>query len=108
MNKQGFSVTFETITPESAEHGDVEERGYIVENASLRDALSDFQHEGCHVVADSSPVHFPRGFTAYCTNDGARNYYEQGITENRSLHIPDHITAASRLRIARLVDCYGI
>ncbi len=104
----GFSVTFETITPESAEHGDIEESGFIIENVSLRDALSDFQCHGCYVEADSTPVRNPRWFTAYETNDGTRDYYEQGITENRSLHIPDHITEASRLRIARQNGSSGI
>jgi len=37
MNK--FSVTYEIVTPESAEYGDAEDRGWVVEDATLRDAL---------------------------------------------------------------------
>jgi hypothetical protein len=30
-----FDITFEIVTPESAEHGDAESRGYIWEGATL-------------------------------------------------------------------------
>ena len=50
----GFSVTFATITPESAEHGDYEETGFAVENVSLREAW------------DNGP-----GFVARLTRSGA-------------------------------------
>ena len=108
--RKGWNVTFEIVTPESAEHGDAESRGFVSENQTLRDALEDWGGDGCHVEADCYPVDAsipPSWFTAYNVNDGTRSYYEDGEEESRGLHIPDRITVASRLRLARLIGCYG-
>lgn len=108
---KGFSVTFDVVTPESAEHGDFAESGYVIQDVSLRDALAELDADGCHVEADCCPVSLqcpPRWFTAYDTNQGTREYYERGESESRSLHVPDNVTPSSRLRIARLLNCYGI
>lgn len=101
---QKFNVTFETITPESAEHGDVESRGFLCEAVGLREALDGLDGLGSYVEADCCPVRSPRWFTAY----SVREDYGTGETENRSLHLPDSLTESSRLRIARLLDCYGV
>ena len=108
MNK--FNVTYEIITPESAEHGDIEDCGFVAENISLRSAISlAFETESSHcdgiaaVEANEHPVIEPRWFTIY---NGAN--YITGGTENRSLHIPDYVSGASRRRIARLIGCYGV
>jgi hypothetical protein len=99
MNK--FSVTYDIITPESAEQGDYAESGYVLDNVSLRDALHEFTtgccEANCHPFSVTSP---PRWFTYY---DGATDD-ETGATENRSLHLPHNITPSSALRIARLVE----
>lgn len=34
-----FSVTFERWTPEDAEYGETDDRGFVIENVSLRDAI---------------------------------------------------------------------
>ena len=99
---QTFNVTYEIITPESAENGDVEEQGFVVENVTFREALDAFGSWG-HVEADCCPVRSPTWFTGYGDVDCMT-----GGTENRSLHLPDSLTNASRMRIARLLDCYGI
>ena len=101
-----FSVTYETITPESAEHGDVEDHGFVVQDVPLRQALDEFGYAGDVCEANCYPINLhcpPRWFTNYKTNEN----YATGETENRSLHLPDNITPSSALRIARLVDCYG-
>ena len=98
-----FSVTFETITPESAEFGETASAGYLAENVSLGEAIDIMGTGQNGIEADSWPVYYPRWFTAYTTNED----YHTGETENRSLHIPDGVTAASRRRIARLLGCYG-
>lgn len=36
-----FNITYEIVTDESAEHGDVEERGFISQDVDLRTAVSD-------------------------------------------------------------------
>lgn len=98
-----FNVTYEIVTPESAEHGDAAERGFISEGVSLRDAFADLnatrtnQVDGIEAIeADSSPCVAPRWITVYNGTE-----FRTGATESRSLHIPDNVTAASARRIAR-------
>ena len=79
MTKITFSVTYEIVTPESAEDGD-----FAVE-------------------ADECPVHAPRWITV---TNGLE--YESGAFESRSLHIPESVTVASRMRLARYLGCYGV
>lgn len=101
---RGFNVTYETTTEESARCGDAADRGFRLIDASLREAIADF-YIG-YVEADICPVTHkcpPRWFTAYGEQD-----YCTGERENRSLHLPEHLTPSTRIRIARLVDCYGI
>jgi hypothetical protein len=99
-----FSVTYETITEESAVEGETESNGFEAEDVSLREALSIIG--GCEggVEADCYPVRSPRWFTFYKQNED----YGTGEVTNMSLQLPDHLTESSRMRIARLVRCYGI
>ena len=99
-----FSVTYEIVTQESSEEGEAEESGFVIENATLREAVSelfDTRTSGCSGVESVEPsdsvVSYARWITVY---NGME--YETGAHESRSLHIPDHVTAASRRRIARL------
>ncbi len=105
----GFNVTFEIVTQESAEHGDAESRGFISENGNLRNAITDlFDTRTSHVdgvtaiEANECPVTDPRWITV---NNGMEHL--TGDYESRSLHFPDHITPASRCRVAKLIGCYG-
>lgn len=126
-----FTVTYEIVTPESAEYGDVAERGFVAignfaapihpvieakpytveaHSMGLRDALELVRDTRTSRVdgvagieANEYPVTCPRWITVY---NGME--YETGATESRSIHFPDHITPASRRRIARLMGCYGV
>jgi hypothetical protein len=106
---KNFSVTFERWSHDDAEAGDTDDRGYVIEDCSLTDAI----HQGleCHVPSwagacepSDSRAGCERWLTFYRWNDGTREYYETGTEEQRSLHIPDHVTAASRRRIVRLFN----
>lgn len=97
-----FFVTFERVTPEGAEQDKADSIGYAVRNATLREAL-DLIGRGHHCEADSWPGDRPRWLTFYNTNAGSAEYYETGVCENLSLHIPGTVTDASARRIARLV-----
>ena len=99
-----FNVTYETITPESAEHGDTETAGFAAENVTLREALDTLGYgvDGCE--ANEYPVYDPCWVTAYRVNED----YSTGEIENRSLHFPDNMTAASKRRLCRLLDVYGV
>lgn len=94
------------LLPKSrAEYGEADEMGFIAENVSLRDAIdyvggTRTNHVGgvmC-IEADSSPMLEPRWVTV--VND---TEYETGAYESRSIHFPEHLTPATRRRIARLV-----
>ncbi len=100
----GFNVTYEIVTKESAEQGDAEERGFICESVSLReaiDALNTTRTAHCDGVqaieTDEYPVRAPRWITI---TNGMEFY--TGACESRSLHIPETATDATRRRIARL------
>lgn len=98
-----FHVTFETITPESAEHGDIENAGFIVQNVTLRDAIHELGYGDGGTEANEYPVTDPRWITVFKTNEN----YATGEIENRSIHLPDNLTPATKLRIARLLECHG-
>lgn len=101
-----FAVTYEIITPESAEQGDAEERGYISQGVTLREAIQDVhatrtsQVSGveCIEANDSNPAN-ARWITVYNGSE-----YLTGAHESRSLHMPDSLTGASRARLVRLVE----
>ena len=100
----GFSITYDIVTPESAENGDYAESGFLVEDVTFREAMDELRwYRGGYVEADSFPVHNPRWFTFVAASEN----YATGEVTSYSLHIPRHITPASRMRIARLVGCYG-
>ena len=93
-----FRVTYEIVTPESAEQGDAAERGYVApggwhqtepEELTLRqavDLVSCVEDAGsCFVEADP-------------TRD-----YRDGSEETRSLHPPRNISAASYERLRKLL-----
>jgi len=92
-----FDVTYEIVTHESAAEGEAEERGFVAEGVSLREA---YKLVGCYALeADCWPVHGPRWFTNFEYDEDFRT----GARESRSLHLPNHLTEASRMRIARLL-----
>jgi hypothetical protein len=89
-----FAVTYDVITPESAENGDFEESGFIDEACSLREA---FDLVGRQLLEDCGTW-----FSNAEYGHGTRSYYEQGREEVRSLHPPRSITPASYERLRRL------
>lgn len=100
-----FNVTYAIYTEESVECGDAEERGFIDENLSLRDAVRLVNQTRTNRVsavecieANEWPCVAPRSITI---TNGME--YETGDHEERSLHIPHGVTPASRRRIARLL-----
>jgi len=106
---KGFSVTFERYFPhdEGEDVCEPDEIGFVIEDVSLRDAMSlglEYSRPewagSCE--ADSYPVRSVRWLTFHNWNDFTRENIEQGIDESRSLHIPDSVTEASRMRICRL------
>lgn len=103
-----FSITYEIVTPESAEQGEAANQGFHLEDLRFRDAYEELRSlgaVGCHCEADSYPLRWspPRWFSFV---DVSENYATGEVT-SYALHIPENITSASRMRIARLLRCYG-
>lgn len=101
-----FSITYDIVTPESAEFGDFAECGFIAKDLTFRDAVSLFNAErsGNYIEADSHPISVnfpPRWFTACGETD------ENGNCRSIGFHLPLDITGASAMRVARLLGCYG-
>lgn len=106
-----FAITYHTITPESAEDGDVAESGWVINGHGSRVTLGDCYWAlrnggaiGSHVEANESPVRNPRWLTFYQVSED----FATGATINWTLHLPDSVTPSSRRRIARMFGCYGV
>lgn len=107
-----FHVTYEIVTPESAEHGDAAERGYAMPGDWHYELPADcygpaaaaFKAE--HALDLRSAV----GMMG-CVEDSGRWFsetdgrvdYQDGSETRYSLHCPDSITASSYRRVARLL-----
>lgn len=108
-----FSVTYERWDEAATEAGDTDDRGFVIEDVSLRDACRlgleyrEPSWSGACEPSDSR-VDCARWLTFYQWNDCTRDQIERGISESRSLHFPDSLTPSSRRRIARLFNAYGV
>ena len=103
---KGFSITYETVTPESAEDGEAADLGFYMQEISFTEAMSYLRNIGalgCYCEADGYPLSTPRWFTFYQVEEDFRT----GETTSYALHLPENLTSSSRMRIARAVGCYG-
>ncbi len=100
-----IGITYDVVTPESAEHGDFAESGWELETqpwkpGMLREILKDFRFY--HVEPSGYPFQPSDWWTAYNVTEGSPHYYETGEEQSRSLHISG-ITASTAHRINRLL-----
>lgn len=95
----GFSITYEIITHESAEEGDAADEGFVVENVTLGEALS---HISTPLTPSRHPFDPSHPYTWFNTIDADVDY-RTGDGEHRALHLPRNLTTSTRQRIARLV-----
>lgn len=108
--RQLFGITYETVTPESAEHGEADSSGVYMDNMLFAEAMSYLRNLGaigCYCEADSYPVSTscpPRWFTFYEVDQD----YTTGAVTSYSLHVPHNVTPSSRMRIARALGCHGL
>lgn len=96
-----FNITYETITPESAEHGESLDSGFYMENITLREAYDFLRWEGYCEASDSN-ITTARWLTFY-----GEQSFSTGEQVNYSLHFPEKLSRYSRSRIARIFSCYG-
>jgi hypothetical protein len=95
-----FRVTYEIITPESAEHGDAEERGYVLPGGWRTDDDGEADMTLRDAMRLAGPQEDAGGW--WCEVDGRQNY-RTGAEERRSIHPPRNITAASYARVSRIL-----
>jgi hypothetical protein len=110
-----FSVSFERYLPhdDGEDICEADERGFVVEDCSLRDAvrigLEALQPNylgACE--ADSFPPRGVRWLTFDRWNDCTRENIQEGISESRTLHLPEQMTESSRRRVCRLFGLRGV
>lgn len=112
MARPQFHVTYEIVTPESAEHGDAAERGfampggwqYAMPDDMCGPAAAQFKSE--HALELREAI----GMMSCCedcdhwfSETDSDIDYATGAETRRSLHCPDSITPASYDRVARLL-----
>lgn len=100
-----FHITFETVTPDSAENGDAEARGYLHPNGG-RDSLDAMGPLEAYAFTLAGAVRFHLGHVEDCgrwfSESGAdRCDYKTGAVTQYSLHPPENVTPSSYRRIAR-------
>lgn len=95
-----FSISYAIVTEESAEHGEAEEIGMEHEGLTLREAYDLLRWHGHAMQADCWPIskHNPPRWLSW----EAEQDYQTGAYTERDLHLPQNLTASSRVRIARL------
>ena len=101
-----FNVTYEIVSPDSAEHGEAERRGFAAVELRLRDAIREL------FEVETSETDCIQAIKPSCSDPSAAQWitvyngmqYRTGCFENRSLHYPQNITPSSAARIARLVQ----
>jgi hypothetical protein len=109
-----YHVTYDIVTPESAEQGDCAESGYIGRLGHVRtdilDGIKPTQvRDDCRLTLRQALK-----LMGCCGNSGfwftetdGRIDCHTGGEERRSLHVPDHITGASYHRIGRMLGVRG-
>lgn len=107
-----FNVTYERWDEEALEAGDTDDRGFVVEDVPLREAMSSGLEYARPSFAgycepSDSRIEDARWLTFVKWNDCTRENIEQGIDEQRALHFPENLTASSRRRVARLFGVRG-
>lgn len=104
-----FRVTFDTVTPESAEYGDSESRGFVLSGGGLEpiDELDSAAIRALDVnMTLSEALRLMGGVTSQGTNTWyeageGRVDYRTGACTTYALHGPRKMTAASIGRVER-------
>lgn len=101
-----FIVTYDIVTPESAEVGDAAERGFLtpgawrypLETSNLNDDYTMTLREALDLIGDACE----NCGTWFAEVDG-RQDFKTAAVETRALHPPRSITPSSYRRLARLL-----
>jgi hypothetical protein len=102
-----FRVTYSIVTPESAEHGDYAEAGFLNAQGERVEALIGRETPGVDMtLREALRLCSPQEDSGRWSSevDGCEDY-RTGANERRALHPPRNVTAASYSRLARLLGC---
>ncbi len=97
-----YSITYEVITPESAEVGDAAERGYLVDPTQyqlgdLREILSNAQSYG--IVGTTR-----NNLTGWFCSINPQRDHRDGSETYYSLHFDNDMTGSSFSRVGKLLN----
>ena len=102
-----FRVTYEIVTPESAEYGDAAERGFVTPGERYDDIDTAMKqpHDAYDMsLREAIGLAYPQEDSgSWWSEVDGRHDYRTGAEERRSIHPPANITAASYARVARLL-----
>ena len=102
-----FRVTYEIVTPESAENGDVESHGFVLPGNGRDDIETAMTQP-----RDAYNITLREAMGLASPNEDSGNWwtehehdtdYRTGAVENRSIHPPRNITPASYRRVSRIL-----
>jgi len=96
----GFSITYEIITHESAENGECAEEGFILQDVSLKEAMSELRWIGAMEASNTSDSD---DWGMWFLQIDPNVDMQTGAEERWSFHVPRGLTPSTRRRIARLV-----
>ncbi len=104
----GFKVTYEIVTPESAEHGEAEEIGFVMPGEWKTDIETALNYSGESYEMD---LHEALNLCSPDQDSGrwfsetseSRFDYATGAIERRDLYPPRNITPSSYNRLKRLI-----
>lgn len=118
MSAARFRVTYETVTPESAEQGDYADIGYL-DAHGFRNSVQDLSGPPAAVLGrdcamtlrealalfgyDYGRLGVECGDSAFRQADGAIDY-QTGEECRLTLHVPFDVTPASLARVRRIVE----
>jgi hypothetical protein len=106
-------VTYDIVTEESAEHGDAEERGFVLPGGWHIELPDSVVGQEAGKVMDECSIDLREALKLVgCVYDSGsglyetdpRQDYQTGAVETRALHLPRHITPASYARVLRLLN----
>jgi hypothetical protein len=108
-----FHVTYDIVTPESAEHGDTADHGFVLPGGWKHSCAAGPVGEAFIPVKNECAMSLREAFdlidTGALEDNGAwlsecdgRMDYRTGAEERRAFHPPDNCTAASKGRLWKL------
>lgn len=92
-----IDVTYEMVTPESAEHGEADESGFVMEQEPMTFREVVAMLRGGETSCSPANGGINEWVTHYEWNHGSRRHIEEGANESRSVHF----SRANQVRKAR-------